>query len=158
MPPRKKKVANNHDLDDSQISEVREAFDLVAQGTDTIPMTSVVSAMSALGIDVTPTDRKSITAHLKAIDPREVSFDAFLDVCALKLQTRDKAESVANAFALFDTSGTGKITIHDLRRISKELGEDIKEQELMDMMIEAGDLNGINESQFEDVMTRAGVL
>ncbi|ORY86355.1 hypothetical protein BCR37DRAFT_335108, partial [Protomyces lactucae-debilis] len=44
---------------------------------------------------------------------------------------------VARAFALFDKDGTGRITIEDLRRVAEELGEDVTDEDLVDMLEEA---------------------
>jgi centrin-1 len=162
MPPKKtkKKQAKEHGLDEAEVNEILEAFELIAGDDATMPITSVPSAMSALGIEASPEDRRAITAHLKSITSdtgNEVDFDMFLDIVAIKMQQRDQSEVVDTAFRLFDVNDTGKITLHDLRRIAKELGEDIKEEGLMDMMVEAGNLDGIGRKQFEEVMGRAGM-
>lgn len=159
MPPKKtkKKLAKEHDLDEAEVQEIREAFDVIAQDGMTIPVSAVPSAMAALGIDSSSEDKRSITAHLNHISKDGVDFEAFLGVVALKMQHRDKDETVETAFNLFDVQGTGQITVHDLRRIAKELNEDVKESDLLDMMNEAGNADGINKMQFEKVMERAGV-
>lgn len=163
MPPKRtnKKLAKEHDLDESDVREVREAFDLVAGDSTTIRITAVQSAMSALGLDVTLEESKAITAHLTASlsdsDDNQVPFEMFLDVVAVKMSDRDKASEVDRAFDLFDPTGTGVITLHDLRRIAKTLGEEIKEDDLLSMLEEAGNGRGINKTQFEEVMSRAGM-
>jgi centrin-3 len=49
------------------------------------------------------------------------------------------------AFRLFDTEGKGKISLGDLRRVAKELGEALKEEELS-AMIEEFDQDGDGQS------------
>lgn len=163
MPPKRtnKKLAKEHDLDESDVREVREAFDLVAGDSSTIRISAVPSAMSALGLDVTAEESRAITEHLKtSLSESEhdgVPFEMFLDVVAVKMSDRDKASEVDRAFDLFDPNCTGSITLHDLRRIAKTLGEEIKEDDLLSMLEEAGNGNGINKAQFEEVMGRAGM-
>ncbi len=54
---------------------------------------------------------------------------------------RDPKEEILRAFQLFDTEDKGYITIDDLRRVARELGEGLEEDELM-AMIEEFDLEG----------------
>jgi centrin-3 len=41
------------------------------------------------------------------------------------IASRDPVEELRRAFRLFDDDGTGKITLENLRRVSRELGEGI---------------------------------
>lgn len=163
MPPKRsaKKLAKDHDLEESDIRQVREAFDLIAGSNSVISISAVRSALSALGLDVTQQETRSINSHLTAMvadkDEDGVTFEMFLEVVAVKMSDRDKTSEVDRAFELFDPNNTGRITVHDLRRIAKMLGENIKDEELIDMLQEAGNGNGIDKAQFEEVMGRAGI-
>ena len=89
-------------------------------------------------------------------------------IAALKLHARtDEAAKgeVEAAFRLFTRGGGGEgeeITLHTLRRVAKELKEDVDDQVLKDMIIEAnggaGVGTGVALDEFEEVMRRAGVF
>ena len=58
-----------------------------------------------------------------------------------KILARDPREEIMRAFDLFDEGGKGKINLNDLRRVARELGEGLEEEELV-AMIDEFDLDG----------------
>lgn len=68
-------------------------------------------------------------------------FAQFQSVMAQKILARDPREEILRAFELFDEGGKGKINLSDLRRVARELGEGLEEEELA-AMIEEFDLDG----------------
>ena len=65
---------------------------------------------------------------------------------------KESRDGIQKIFALFDEDKTGTITIKNLKRVAKELGETMTEEELREM-IERADSNGDGEISFEDFYT-----
>lgn len=80
-------------------------------------------------------------------------------------QREENAEEVSAAYQLFTHGGPGPITLANLRRIAKELREDVPDDVLKDMILEANggvkspgrDVGGVSLEDFESVMKRAGL-
>lgn len=124
-------VSQVPDLTEEQRAEVREAFQLFDADKDgRIDYHELKVAMRALGFDL---KKPEVLAILSANDPANegnIGLEAFTRVMAEKIAARDPMEEVHRAFALFDADSRGKIGLRELRRVSKELGEQLDESEL----------------------------
>ena len=76
-----------------------------------------------------------------------------------KMSERDSREEILKAFRLFDDDNTGKISFKNLKRVAKELGENLTNEEIQEMIDEA-DRDGdgeINEEEFLRIMRRTSL-
>lgn len=73
----------------------------------------------------------------------------------------DGGEEIMKAYGLFTKGDVNReITLGDLRRVARELKEEVPESVLKDMLREAtgGEVRGVGLEEFEGVMRRAGVF
>ena len=85
-----------------------------------------------------------------------IDFPEFLDMMTARMSDKDSRDDIQKVFKLFDDDRTDTITIHNLRRVARELGETMDDSELQEM-IERADTNGDGHVSFEDffnIMTK----
>ena len=71
----------------------------------------------------------------------QITLETFQALMAERILARDPREEILRAFALFDEGDKGTIRLEDLRRVARELGEGLEEDELA-AMIDEFDLDG----------------
>lgn len=75
------------------------------------------------------------------------SISCFLFLVTDWILDRDPHEEILKAFKLFDDDDSGKISLRNLRRVARELGENMTDEELR-AMIEEFDKDGDGESKY----------
>lgn len=83
-----------------------------------------------------------------------ISRDAFVEIATQFYLDRPPHEKLSQAFSLFDEHGTGVITRRDLKRVCREMGEALSEDELQ-AMIDEFDADGdgqLNADDFKGVL------
>lgn len=146
------------ELTDEEVQEIRSAFNLFdSDHSGTIDYRELKVAMRALGFAVKGSEVKTILKNYDRDDSGKIEFDEFLEIMREKMTERSPEEDMLRAFQLFDDDGTNKVTLRNLRRISRELGEDVSDAELRAMIDEFDlDKDGeINFSEFKAIMADA---
>ena len=73
-----------------------------------------------------------------------------------RVNDRDTRANINKIFALYDDERTGYISIKNLRRVAEEIGENVSEQELQELITRADvDCDGlVSEEEFYVIVTR----
>ncbi|KAH7067646.1 EF-hand superfamily Ca2+-modulated protein [Paraphoma chrysanthemicola] len=188
---RASKLAKENGLNADQEAEIREAFGLfsvhhpdhedskegVLRKDDP---KRLLTENSSLNLAPEKSEIPSILTTIDPLDTGFVEFIPFLSYAAIAMhnkeegsdggeddeyQAENNAEEVSAAYRLFTHGGAGPINIAHLRRVAKELREDVSDDVLKDMILEANggvkgkgrDAGGVSLEEFESVMKRAGL-
>merc|ERR1711937_795771 len=127
-------------LTSDEVEEIKEAFDLFdTDSSGAISVSELTSAMKSLGFDVKHAVVFQMIAELDADGSGEIEFEEFLDMMTARISDR-----------------TGEVSLDNMKRVAKELGEDISPQELQEI-IQRADLDGdgaLTLDDFYQVMTK----
>lgn len=153
-------IAKRTELTEQQKMEIKEAFELFdGDSIGYIDIKEVKVAMRALGFDPKKEELRKILSNAE-MNNGMVSYSEFYDLVETKILQRDPKEEIIKAFKLFDDDGTGKITFKNLKRVAKELGENITDEEIQEM-IEEADRDGdgeINQEEFIRIMRKTNLF
>jgi Ca2+-binding EF-hand superfamily protein len=152
-PETARPLSKRPELNEEQVTEIREAFDLFdVSGTGLVPRKDLKVMMRALGIEA----RKETLARLQAGKTGSVQYEEFLSLMTTILNEKDIHDEMMRAFNLFDMDGRGKITFENLKRVANELNEALSDDELREMIREADiDQDGaVNASEFVRIMKK----
>eukprot|EP01061_Rhynchopus_euleeides_P038617 TRINITY_DN66228_c0_g1_i1.p2 TRINITY_DN66228_c0_g1~~TRINITY_DN66228_c0_g1_i1.p2 ORF type:complete len:173 (+),score=79.18 TRINITY_DN66228_c0_g1_i1:220-738(+) len=144
------------ELSEEQKQEVREAFELFdTDKNGLIDAHETKVAMRALGFDVKKDEVLRLMDEAGSEGATSLSLFNFMEIMTDKIAERDPRDEMLRAFQLFDDDGTGKITLKNLRRVARDLGENMSDEELQAMIDEFDrDQDGeINEEEFINIMT-----
>ncbi|TGO19689.1 hypothetical protein BTUL_0003g01460 [Botrytis tulipae] len=176
------KLAKEHNITAAEETEIKEAFSLFSQKMEgekegVIAMGDVRRALIALGLTPTPSELREYHSILDPEDEGFTVYRHFVAICAIKFHSRTRTsdshkKDVDDAFRLFSNAGQkeggsgggddmGRITLATLKRVARVLKEDVDEELLISMLLEAnggqGVGKGVERDEFEDVMRRAGM-
>lgn len=148
------------ELKPDQKDEIKEAFDLFdADSTGTIDAKELKVALRALGFEPKKEELKKLVSDLdksgSSSGKVQLDYNQFLEIMTAKMSEKDSKEQILKAFQLFKGT-TGKISFDDLKLVAKELGENMSDEELMEMIKEADkDEDGeVSEEEFMRIIRK----
>merc|ERR1711981_650391 len=144
-------------LTEDEIEEIKEAFDLFdTDGSGSIDPKELRAAMQSLGFEAKNQTIYQMITDLDKNKSGNIDFEEFLDMMTARMSDKDTREDIYKVFKLFDDDGTNTITLKNLRRVARELGETMTDEELQEM-IERADSNNdkvVTMDDFYNIMTK----
>jgi centrin-1 len=112
--------------------------------------------MRALGFQVKNDEVKEMISQVDKDGSGAIDFNEFVEMMTGKMSDRDSREEIMKVFDLFDDDNTGKISFKNLKRVATELGENLSDEELREMIEEADrDKDGfVNREEFYRIMKK----
>lgn len=148
-------------LTEEQRQEIKEAFDLFdTDGTGKIDAKELKVAMRALGFEPNREEIRRLISDIDRSGTGSIEYQDFLELMMHKMGERDPVEEMRKAFRLFIDDESDKISLRHLKRVAKELGEGMNEDELQEM-IEEADRDGdgeISEDDFIRIMKKTNLF
>merc|ERR1711937_262898 len=140
------------ELTEQQKTEIKEAFELFdTDGSGSIATGELKVAMKALGFEPKPGEIEKLIHSVDDDGDGEMDYDDFERMVERKILDKDQKDDLLKAFSLFDDDKTGKISLANLKRVAKELGETLSEDDLKEVIAES-DKDGDGELSVDEFL------
>ena len=145
------------EITDEQQAELKDVFELFDLDKDNVLSAAECRfALRARGFEM---KTHQLLQILKDNNYKEqkINYEQYFTITKKLVVERDPLDEIRRAFQLFDEESKGKISLKNLRKVSKELGEHVDDDELQAMIDEFdADQDGeINEEEFIQLMLEA---
>ena len=144
-------------LSEEEIEEIKEAFNLFdTEGIGKIKPKELKAAFQQIGLEYKNPIINSIINELDNLgNETGFSFEQFLQAICSKLGNRETEEGIKRIFEMIDEDKKGYITDKDLKKVSKDIGENIQQEEIQEMMSKiSSDGKNISYDDFKYVMNK----
>ena len=161
-----KKFKKKTNLSEEQLLEVKEAFNVFdSEQSGGLDARELKAALSALNIKISKDEIRQIYSEFGKDIRDKVSQDEFFEIVTPRLpdrHTKDYIKMVLiiinQIFKYFDLDNNEKISVRNLKKIAQEIGENLSDEELKEIMDEADrDADGfIGFDDFYRIMKKRG--
>lgn len=140
---------------EEQIEEIREAFNLFdSNGSGSIDYKELRAAMRALGFETKKEEMDKILKEIDADGSGEIEFPEFMEMMTGKIGAVDTNEEIMKLFSRFDVKQKGYIDLNDVKSVAKDLGHDLSDEYMANMIFQASRVGGQPEVGKEGRVTR----
>merc|ERR1719219_3214744 len=141
-------------LKDAEFKEAFDEFDTDKSGA--ISHMELLGVMRAMGQNPTEDELLNMILEVDVDGNGTIEFPEFLELMKMKAKEDDDAETIREAFKLFDRDQDGYITCKELKKVTTMLGQPLSAEEVDEFMAEADvDQNGkLDYDEFSRMLLR----
>lgn len=112
--------------------------------------------MTSLGFEAKSNAIFQMISDLDADGNGTIDFGEWLTLMTKRVNDKDSRANINKIFALYDDERTGFISAKNLRRVAQQLGENISDEEIDELIVRADvDQDGlVSEEEFYTIVTR----
>ncbi|KAG0620479.1 hypothetical protein M758_4G219100, partial [Ceratodon purpureus] len=151
------KIHEIFDISDYDKDEIRLAFELFdTRKVGRLCYRDLKVAMRALECHVKKAEVKHLMEKYSKDDNNEIGLDEFMQIMLTKYKDKDPELNILKVFSVFDEEGKGKISIKNIRKVARELGEVFTDEQL-EAMIEEFDKDEdgfVTKDEFYNIMKK----
>lgn len=142
----------------TQMDDLRAVFAFFDRNQNgNIEADELGEVMSSLGYQATEEELNDMINEADKDGNKMIDFDEFVQMMEAKCRRdQDQEDELREAFKVFDCDGNGFISREELAKVMKNIGEDLSEDDLTEMITEA-DKNGdgvIDFQEFTQMLSR----
>lgn len=146
----KETVLIRHDLTLEQQQEIKEAFDSIdLDGSGKLDVEELKVAMKALGLDNRKDETDRIIQDMDKNKDGQISYEEFLDLLTMQITDKNHDAEIRKIHSYISDENSQKISVASLKNLCEELGEEISDEEIKEMVEEA-DLDRDGEVDIND--------
>ncbi|KAH8340513.1 hypothetical protein KR059_000389 [Drosophila kikkawai] len=137
-PPPETRTIHTHNLKDEQVKDLQQAFSLFDDDdTKVIPIKYLRDIMRAVAHNPSENELQDYITEIDTDGSGELYLSDFLYIMSKRYENTTPEDEVILAFRVFDKDNTGFISENQFRQIMNELGEDMDEDEVEEMIRDA---------------------
>lgn len=146
-------------LSPNELTQLQQAFHVFDTDHDgVITITELQTVMHKLGQEPTREELQDMINDMDENGDGEIDFKEFVTLMERRLSLRSQQNEFEEAFSVFDRKGDGRISFGELKEVLTDLGEEVTDDDVRDMIAEA-DTTGsgyIDKQEFMAMMLGGG--
>eukprot|EP00340_Litonotus_pictus_P002313 CAMPEP_0170515634 /NCGR_PEP_ID=MMETSP0209-20121228/2046_1 /TAXON_ID=665100 ORGANISM="Litonotus pictus, Strain P1" /NCGR_SAMPLE_ID=MMETSP0209 /ASSEMBLY_ACC=CAM_ASM_000301 /LENGTH=172 /DNA_ID=CAMNT_0010800211 /DNA_START=5 /DNA_END=523 /DNA_ORIENTATION=- len=155
------KVILKNELTPEQKQEIKDAFDAIdTDGSGKVDVAELKLALGALGMDSRKDETNRIVEDMDKNKDGQISYDEFLELLTLQITDNDHVGDIKRIYSNICGEKNDRINFDVLKSLCADLGEQINDDEIKEMIEEADlDRDGdVDENEFYNLMKKINVL
>jgi len=143
-------------LSEQQISRARDAFNsLDIKKNSRIKVVEIETCLKKLGHNIKPDWLEKIESTIDTEGTGYIQFEEFCEIIRKKMKADEDERELREMFRILDKEKRGEVNTNELRWILKQLGDDLTENDIDDMIADV-DTDGsgwVDYEEFSKLMT-----